>query len=474
MKSRFVMGGTLIDPASGRHGPYDIEISGGRIAAIEPPGVIKPPSGARVIAVDKCWVVPGLIDVHTHLRDPGHPHKETIESGLRAAAAGGFVAVAAMANTVPVNDSPEVTAYMLARAKAVRGAALIPVGAVSKGLKGLEAANYEALATAGVRMLSDDGMPVDDPDLLLHAMHRAGILGLAISLHEEDRDLACGGAINAGATADTLGVAAVPPTAESERVRRDLTLAVGAGKKVHIAHVSTRESLELVIAARERGAIVTCEATPHHFSLDGASVLEFGTDAKMNPPLRDREDVDALRAALADGTIDMIATDHAPHDPGSKAAAELAGCFGAGHHRWPLSAPQARAFTGAANGVIGLQTALGLAMDLVHSSLITPMRLVELMSLNPARLLKLEGGRLYERGPADLTVIDPQLQWEVDPGEILSRSRNTPFTRRRLKGKALLTIVNGEIVYDARPQQDLNAPRLRRRHGTTRKDEQRK
>jgi len=450
VKSLLLMGGLVIDPSSGLEDARDVLISDGKIAAIAQPGMIQAPPGVQVIAAQNCWVVPGLIDVHTHLRDPGFPHKETIESGLRAAAAGGFVAVAAMANTDPVNDSSEVTAYMLARAAEVRAAALIPVGAVSKGLKGIEAADYAALARAGVRMLSDDGMPVDDPNLLLYAMHQAGVLGLAISLHEEDRDLVCGGAINAGQTADTLGVAGIPLTAESERVRRDLTLAAGAGKKVHIAHISTRESVELVIAARERGATVTCEATPHHFSLDDRAVLDFGVDAKMNPPLRDPDDVNALRAALADGTIDMIATDHAPHDPGSKAATELAGCFGAGHHQWPLTADQARAFTGAANGVIGLQTAVGLAMELVHSGLIGPGRLVELMSLNPARLLKLPGGRLCEGGPADVTVIDPNLQWDVTPAEFLSRSRNTPFTGRRLKGMAVLTIVRGEVVYDAR------------------------
>ncbi|HXR36324.1 MAG TPA: dihydroorotase [Candidatus Binataceae bacterium] len=452
MKDLFLTGGTVIDPSSGLEAARDVLVSAAKVAAIAPPGAIHPPPDAEVLDATGCWVVPGLIDVHTHLRDPGFPHKETIESGLRAAAAGGFVAVAAMANTDPVNDNPEVTAYMLARAAEVRGAALIPVGAVSKGLKGLEAADYNALARAGVRMLSDDGMPVDDPNLLLLAMHQAGVLGLALSLHEEDRDLVCGGAINAGPTADTLGVRGIPPLAESERVRRDLTLATGAGKKVHIAHISTRESLEMVIAARERGAIVTCEATPHHFSLDDRAVLDFGPDAKMNPPLRERADVDALRAALADGTIDMIATDHAPHDPGSKAAAELAGCFGARHRQWPLSAEHARAFTGAANGVIGLQTALGLALELVHSALIGPRRLVELMALNPARLLRLPGGRLVEGGPADITVIDPNLQWEVRPVDLLSRSRNTPFTGRRLKGRAVWTIVGGEVVFDGRAQ----------------------
>lgn len=446
MKDLFVIGGVVIDPASGLEGPRDILISGARIAALAPRGALTPGPRADVIAGEGCWVVPGLIDAHSHLRDPGFPHKETIESGLRAAAAGGFVAVAAMANTEPVNDNPEITAYMLARAAEVRAAALIPVGAVTKGLKGLEAADYEALAAAGVRMLSDDGMPVDNPGLLRKALEAAHRLGLAISLHEEDRGLACGGAINAGVVARTLGVPGVPPAAESERVRRDLDLAIKTRAPVHIAHLSAIESIELVRAARRRGAQVTCEATPHHFTLDADAVLEFGSDAKMNPPLREHADVDALRAAIADGTIDIIATDHAPHDPDSKAAAELAGCFGRGHRAWPLRADEARAFTSAANGVIGLQTAVGLAMELVHAGLVGKSRLVELMSVNPARLLRLEGGRLSEGGPADITIIDPNLEWEVDSSEFLSRSRNSPFTNRRLKGRAVCTIVKGNVV----------------------------
>jgi dihydroorotase len=447
VKDLYVIGGVAIDPDSGLEAARDLLVSGATIAAIAPPGALKPAPGAQVIAANGRWVVPGLIDVHTHLRDPGFPHKETIESGLRAAAAGGFVAVAAMANTDPVNDNPEVTAYVLTRAAEVKAAALIPVGAVTKGLKGLEAADYEALAKAGVKIFSDDGMPVDDPALLAGALDAARRLGLAISLHEEDRDLACGGAINAGTVAQKLGVPGVPAAAESERVRRDIELAMKAGAPVHVAHLSARESIELVRQARQRGAMVTCEATPHHFSLDVDAVMEFGADAKMNPPLRERADVDALRAAIADGTIDMIATDHAPHDPASKAAAELAVCFARGHQQGPLDTRQARAFTSAANGVIGLQTAVGLTMDLVHSGLISASRLVELMSLRPARLLNLGGGRLREGGPADITVIDPNLEWEVQGSGFLSRSRNSPFIGRRLKGRAVLTIVKGEVVY---------------------------
>jgi dihydroorotase len=450
VKELFVIGGVVVDPAAGIEGERDLLLRGSRIEAVAPAGALRPGPRAAVIDADGCWVVPGLIDVHTHLRDPGFPQKETIESGLRAAAAGGFVAVAAMANTDPVNDSPAITAYMLERAAQVKGAALIPVGAVTKGLRGLEATDYDALAAAGVRMFSDDGMPVDDPELLRNALRAAKRLGLAISLHEEDRDLACGGAINAGAIAQTIGVPGVAPAAESERVRRDLELAMAVGTPVHIAHLSARESIDLVRAARRRGAQVTCEATPHHFTLDVNAVLEFGADAKMNPPLRETKDVQALRAAMADGTIDMIATDHAPHDPVSKQAQELTGCFGPDHQPWPLRPLQARAFTSAANGVIGLETALGLAMDLVHAGLINRSRLVELMALRPAALLGLEGGRLSAGAPAGITIIDPNLEWEVEPGHFLSRSRNCPFAGRRLKGRAVMTIVKGEVVYSCR------------------------
>ncbi len=451
MKPLFLIGAVAIDPASGLEAQRDILLSGSTIAAIAPPGALKPEPAVTTIDVRGCWVVPGLIDVHTHLRDPGFPQKETIESGLRAAAAGGFVAVAAMANTDPVNDSPEVTNYMLARAAQVKAAALIPVGAVTRGLKGVEAADYEKLAAAGVRMFSDDGMPVDDPALLSNALEVAHHLGLPVSLHEEDRGLVRGGAINAGAVAQSLGVAGIAPAAESERVRRDLELALKAGAPIHIAHLSTRESIELVRAGRRHGAQITCEATPHHFTLDVRAVLDFGTDAKMNPPLRDTADVDALRDALADGTIDMIATDHAPHDPESKRASELAGCFGSPHKRWPLDEAQARAFAAAANGVIGLETALPLALDLVHRGLLKPMRLIELMSTNPARLLKLEGGRLAQGDPADITIIDPNLEWTVPPAGFISRSHNSPFTGRRLKGRAVATIVKGEVVYSLFP-----------------------
>lgn len=451
MTSMLISGGRVIDPAQRLDGDFDLLVIEGLLEEVAPAGRFAKVTDARLVDAAGKWVLPGLIDPHVHLRDPGFPEKETIESGLRAAAAGGFTAVAAMANTSPVNDSPEITRYMLDAARRAGGARLVPVSAVTRGLKGRELVDGEAMAAAGARLFSDDGLPVDDEHLLLRAYDQVGRLGFAISLHEEERELSRGGAINDGEIARQLGVGGIPDSAESRRVGRDLALAIGNGAAVHIAHVSTAQSLGLIRAARNRGANVTCEVTPHHFSLDESAVLRCGTDAKMSPPLRGREDVEALEAALSDSTVDMIATDHAPHDPDSKQPAVLAGCFPFQvNHCRPLSEEQADAMTRAPNGVIGLETALGLAMRLVHRSIISPARMVELMALNPARLLRLEAGTLTAGAPADLTIVDPEMSWTVDAAEMLSKSRNTPFVGMKLKGRTTMTIVGGEIVYRAK------------------------
>jgi dihydroorotase len=307
------------------------------------------------------------------------------------------------------------------------------------------------MAAAGARMFSDDGIPIDDQVVLSNALEAISRLGCAISLHEEDLALTGRGAINAGETSKRLGVAGIPITAETSRVRRDLAMAVGSGAAVHVAHVSAAESLELVRAAKKRAANVTCEATPHHFTLDDGAVSKSGPNAKMAPPLRSREDVEAVLDALADGTIDMIATDHAPHDPVSKKMESLARFFGTDRDVKPLPPDRAEEFAHSANGVVGLETAVGLALGLVHRGLIGPSRLVELMSLNPARLLRLESnGTLAVGARADLTVIDPDLQWTVDPAKFLSKSRNTPFGGMKLKGRAVMTVVAGNIIYDGR------------------------
>ena len=451
MKPLLLSGGRVIDPLYEVDGARDLLVTDGEVEALEPAGTLKPPDGAEVIDVTGLWVIPGLIDPHVHLRDPGFPEKETILTGLRAAAAGGFVAVAAMANTSPVNDTPEITRYMLERAQEAHAARLIPVSAVTKGLGGRELADFGAMAAAGARMFSDDGIPVDDQVVLSNALERVSRLGFAISLHEEDLALTGRGAINAGETSKRLGVAGIPATAETSRVRRDLAMAVGSGAAVHVAHISAADSVELVRAAKKCAANVTCEATPHHFTLDDGAILRSGPNAKMAPPLRSREDVEAVLHALADGTIDMIATDHAPHDPVSKKMESLARFFGTERDAKPLPPDRAEEFAHAANGVVGLETAVGLALGLVHRELIGPSRLVELMSLNPARLLRLEtNGTLAVGARADVTVIDPNLQWTVDPAKFLSKSRNTPFAGMKLKGKAVMTVVAGKIIYDGR------------------------
>ncbi|HVB78594.1 MAG TPA: dihydroorotase [Candidatus Binataceae bacterium] len=450
MSRILLRGGRLVDPAREIDANRDVLIAEGEVGAIEPPGRLGIPAGATVVDATGCWIVPGLVDPHVHLRDPGFPEKETIASGLRAAAAGGFTAVAAMANTSPANDSPEVTRYMLAQAAAVRAARLVPVSAVTRGLGGRELVDCAAMVAAGARLFSDDGIPIDDQAVLADAMEQIAGLGFAISLHEEDRALTANGAVNAGEVSKRLGVAGVPAAAETERVRRDLALAIGAEAPVHIAHVSTALSLELIRAARKRGALITCEATPHHFALDDRAVLRWGPNAKMAPPLRSMGDLEAVVAAIADGTIDMIATDHAPHDPHSKRMERLAGFFSPASDCGRLPESEVEALTQAANGVVGLETALGLALELVHRGVIGPARMVEMMSLNGARLLRMDGGTLEEGARADMTLIDPNMEWTVDPTKFISKSRNTPFAGRRLKGKAILTIVAGEVVYDGR------------------------
>jgi dihydroorotase len=440
--------GRVIDPANGFDEICDVLLRDGEIEAVEV--FRKVPEGATQIDVAGCWVVPGLIDPHVHLRDPGFPQKETIASGLRAAAAGGFTTVAAMANTSPVNDSREITAYMIERAKDLKATRLVPVSAVTRRLQGVEPVDFAAMIEAGARMFSDDGIPIDDPVILSRALEEISRLGFATSLHEEDRALSRNAALNAGEVSKRLGVSGVPASAEAERVRRDLALAIGSGAAVHIAHASTAETFDLIRAARRHGARVTCEVAPHHFALDESAALTWGPNAKMNPPLRNHEDVEAVNEAIRDSTADMIASDHAPHDPDSKQMDALAGYFGPDHEPPRLDTRLAETFEHAANGIVGLETSVGLALDLVHRSIIQPSRLVEMMSLNPAALLRLEAGTLAIGAAADVTVIDPNLDWIVEPQKFLSKSRNTPFAGKRLRGRAILTLVAGEIVYDGR------------------------
>ncbi len=451
MSGLLLLNGRLIDPARSLDSIGNLWLADGKIARLElNDQIIDSPDSIRIDCAG-LWIAPGLIDPHVHLRDPGFPEKETIATGLRAAAAGGFTTVAAMANTSPVNDTPEITHYMLQRARDVHAANLVPVSAISQGLEGRELVDLSAMVAAGARMFSDDGIPLDDEHLLRRALEAAAALGFTISLHEEDRALTDGGAMNAGCNAQLLGVKGVPSAAESLRVQRDLTLARRMDAPVHIAHVSTAESLRLIRHARQDGVNVTCEVTPHHFTLDDSAVLEYGPDARMAPPLRSHEDCDAIREAIADGTIDLIASDHAPHDPGSKKMNRLTPFFQHGHRAEALPPDAAAALATSANGIVGIETALGLALRLVHQNIISPSRMVEMMSVNPARLLRLnDAGTLAPGSCANITVIDPKQRWAVNPEDFFSCSRNTPFAGIELQGRAVLTIVEGAIVYDAR------------------------
>ncbi|HTT74943.1 MAG TPA: dihydroorotase [Candidatus Binataceae bacterium] len=440
-------GGRVIDPSCRLDAASDLLILEGRVAEVAPAGRLVPPERTETIDCSGLWVTPGLIDPHVHLRDPGFPYKETIKSGLAAAVKGGFTTVAAMANTSPVNDTPAVAHYMLERARAADSARLLPVSAVTIGLAGAELVDFDEMAAAGAALFSDDGIPIDREDVLRAAFRQSARTGMAVSLHEEDRALTGRGACHDGPVARRLGVAGLPIEAESARVKRDLEIAASSGGHVHIAHVATADSLALIRAARHRGLNVTCEVTPHHFTLTDEAFARWGPNAKMAPPLRSQRDTEALAEALADGTICMIATDHAPHDPGSKQMQRLGRLFDGKHEALRLSPADAAILTEAANGIIGLETSLPLALALVHRGVIDAGRLVTLMSSNPALLLRCEGGTLAPRSPADITVIDSTLQWSLEAASFCSISRNTPFSGMPLTGAVMMTIVGGRIVY---------------------------
>lgn len=417
--------GRIIDPANNIDGQGDLLIDGAVIAGIFPGGA--PPertAGAEVVDATGKWIVPGLIDMHVHLREPGEEYKETIASGTRAAAAGGFTAVACMPNTKPVNDSEAVTALILARAQ--EGSARVyPVGAISQGLQGEALAPLGELRRAGAVAVSDDGRPVTNGQLMRRALEYSANHELLVISHAEELSLSENGVMHEGALATSLGLRGIPPIAEEIMIYRDLALARYTGRPVHIAHVSTRESVDLIRRAKAQGCRVTAETAPHYFSLTEAAVDRYNTRAKMNPPLRTADDVAAIRAGLADGTLDAIATDHAPHSELEKEVE----------------------FDLAANGVIGLETALPLALALVRDSLLTPRRLVEVMSLNPARILGVSGGSLAPGAPADVTVIDPETRFVFTEAEILSKSRNSPFLGWELQGRAVLTLLAGRVTF---------------------------
>ncbi len=420
-----IKNGTVVDPGNVL-GDYDIWIEAGRILRVTPRGEASFPGDAEVIDAEGLLVVPGLIDLHVHLREPGEEYKETIETGAHAAAAGGFTAVCAMPNTKPVNDSPEITSFIVKQAKEAGYARVYPVAAITGGLSGGSLCEYGELKKAGAVAISDDGRPVEDGQIMRRAMEYAKGFGMLVISHCEELSLVAGGCMNEGLTATHMGLAGIPNISESLMVIRDISLAELTGAHLHVAHVSTHESIEALREAKKRGVSVTAETGPHYFTLTDDAVKGYDTNAKMNPPLRTERDRQAVREALADGTLDIIATDHAPHSILEKEVE----------------------FNRAMNGILGLETSLPLSLALVRDGVLTMEQLVTRMSKKPASILGLNND-LAVGNAADITLIDADAEWTLVASKLHSKSANTPFDGWTMKGRAVRTLVDGKTVFEA-------------------------
>lgn len=419
-----IRNGRVLDPASGTDQPRDVRLEGGVIAAVGAPGSVDTKGATLVDAAGK-WVVPGLVDMHVHLREPGEEYKEDIESGSRAAAAGGFTTIAAMANTKPVADNAEVVSWVLRRGREAGLCRVLPVGAVTVGQAGEVLAPAGELKKAGAVALSDDGKAVANARIMRHALEYTQDFGIPVLSHADDKDLGKGGYMNEGALSTRLGLRGIPAIAEDLAVARDLMLAEHTGGRIHFCHVSTQGAVALIRAAKARGVRVSAEVTPHHFTLTEEAVIGYDTNTKMHPPLRTEADRRALVAGLADGTLDVIATDHAPHSTLEKDTT----------------------FDDAANGVIGLQTALPLALALWRSGALAPLAVIEKLTAGPARVLGLPSGTLAVGVPADVAVLDPDAEWTFTAQDVLSKSKNSPFLGRKLQGRIEWTVLGGRVTY---------------------------
>ena len=431
-----VLGGRVVDPSRGTDEVTDLLLAAGKVEAMGR-DLGRPDEAVIVEAAGKV-VAPGLIDLHVHLREPGQEDVETVASGAMAAAAGGFSAVCAMPNTDPVTDNQAAIGFIVSQAQRAGKARVYPIGAISLGQNGQQLAEFGELVGAGAVAVSDDGRPVVSSHLMRTALEYARTFGIPVADHCEDPTLAAGGAMHEGLVSTRLGLKGIPAAAEEIMVARDILLAEHTGGHVHLCHMSTRGSVELIRRAKEKGIRVTAEACPHHFTLTHEACEGYNTNAKMNPPLREPADREAIRQGLRDGTIDCICTDHAPHHYDAKE----------------------REFDDAPNGIIGLETALGLAItELVEPGLLSLADLVNRMSVMPARIFNLTGGTLAPGAAGDVVVIDPEAQWVVRPEDFYSKSRNTPFAGRELRGRAEVTIVRGKVVFErARPRRGTVAP----------------
>jgi dihydroorotase len=434
-----IANGYVIDPAQQVNAGRNLLVEDGRVVGLLARSE-STPEDAHVLDATGLIVAPGFIDLHTHLREPGQEYKETIATGAAAAVAGGWASICAMPNTDPINDNPAVTRFIIEQAQAAKLANVFPIGAVTKGSNGKELAEMGEMKKAGIIAVSDDGRPVPTSGMMRRAMEYARGFDLPVIDHCQDPSLSVGGVMHEGRWSLILGLRGMPAAAEEVDAVRDCVLAKLTGARVHIAHVSTRGALEAVRRAKEEGLPVSCEVTPHHWTLTDEAVAEYDTNTKMSPPLRSRDHVDAILAAMKDGTIDAIATDHAPHHQDEKGLE----------------------FDQAPFGITGLETAIGLAFDLVHQGLIDLERVVEMCSTNPARIFGLaDRGSLKNGTHADITILDPQLEWVFDVNRSKSKSRNTPFHGRAMQGAAVATIVGGRLVYLHPDYSRINEPQQR-------------
>jgi len=422
-----IAGGRVIDPANTRDAVMNVLIEDGRIAEVVSPGGHPAPAAERVLDARGKVVCPGFVDLHVHLREPGREDMETIATGTRAAARGGFTTVCCMANTTPVNDNQSVTDFIIDRARRDGAVHVFPIGAISKGLQGEELAEIGELIGAGCVAISDDGKPVMNAELMRRALEYSTLFRVPVIQHAEDAHLTGKGVMHEGRVSTELGFKGIPAASESVIVARDLLLAELTGGHYHVAHVSTAETVQLVRQAKMRGLPVTCEAAPHHFALTDEAVRSFDTNTKMSPPLRSSRHVEAVKAGLRDGTVDAIATDHAPHTIQDKEVE----------------------FDYAANGVIGLETAFGLTVStLVDGEVLTLPQAIARLTSEPARIFGLPKGTLSIGADADVTIVDPAREWVVDITKSASKSRNSPFHGWKLRGQVLATIVSGKIAWE--------------------------
>jgi dihydroorotase len=423
----YIRNGLVVDPKSESVERRDLFIEGGTIRGI-PPGKPCPKMGPRLRIIDASGklVFPGLIDIHAHLREPGYEHKETIATGSKAAVAGGFTGLACMANTKPVNDTSSVTRFILRKAQETNLVRIYPIAAITKGQAGETLTDFADLRKAGAIGVSDDGFPVISRELMRNAIELGHAHNLLVVSHCEDPDLSGGGVMHEGLVSARLGLKGIPAASEEKMVEREISLARETACPVHIAHVSTAGSVEIIRRAKEEGLSVTAETAPHYFSLDHTAVMRYNTNAKMNPPLRGPEDVQAIKKGLKDGVIDAIATDHAPHSPEEK---ELV-------------------FEKAPFGIIGLETALPLTLTLVREGVLTLGGVARKLSFNPAKILGLKESALEDGACADLAIIDPEIEYELRAEELQSKSKNSPFLGVRMKGRNMITIIGGRVVWE--------------------------